>query len=185
MLDISRRQDGTIVVSLDLHEALILRELPSRLRDLLGRKDATDRVTRRLFPAAYSDPDKDREYRRLLGDDLRQRKLAGVDTFERTMTQIRLRGRRVEVLVRPEDFDLWVGFVNDMRILIATELEIEDDDWGEQEPDPDDPHGDDFILLQYLSWLEDELISASGFRMPPLSPDDVQPGPSDGPVPSD
>jgi hypothetical protein len=175
MLDIRRRQNGTYVVTLDLYEALLLRSLPDRLRRLLESPEVDARVARRFFPPAYRDSQKNREYRRLLGDDLRRRKLAGVETFENTLRNLRRKGRQVEIRIRTEEYDLWLAFVNDMRVLLGVELDIRDDDWGSEEFDPESPHAEDLALLHYLSWLEEALISASGFEMPPVDPRQLRP----------
>ena len=77
MLNVKRRKDGSLVLSLNLYEALVLKSLPQKIRQLLKDPDFSDRTLLRLFPRAYRDEAKDREYRRLLGEDLLKRKLAG------------------------------------------------------------------------------------------------------------
>jgi len=56
-------------------EGLVLYTLPQRIEELLSREDFNRRVAERLFPVAYEDADKEAEYRKLLGDDLRKSKL--------------------------------------------------------------------------------------------------------------
>lgn len=186
MLKVSRRKDGTVAVSLNLYEALVLKSLPERIRRLLTDPDFSDRTVLRLFPRAYRDPAKDREYRRLLGEDLLRRKLAGVEAFEKSLRRMRVKQLRAEITVRAEDYDLWLGFVNDMRLVLGTELEIEEDDWSDDAFDASHPRAEDLALLHYLSWLEEELLQASGFPLPritpPESPRDSGSGKGEGPA---
>ena len=163
ILAVRRKADGTFGVLLDEETGDVLRELPQRLRSVLERPDVAEKVAARLFPKAYSDPKEEAEYRRLLGKDLLRKKLESVKVFERTLKRwepVKLDKRKaVEVTVRPEELELWLGFVNDMRLVLGTELDIQDESWG-QHFDPDHPQAQDMALLHYLSWLEEELLAA-------------------------
>lgn len=160
---IKRRRNGSIVLSLSQEEALLLRALPERLRTLLQNPDFKRRVAERLFPCAYQSRKDEEEYRRLLGQDLQQRKLASVEAFEKSLDDCKLRSRRkIDVNIEPEVFELWLGFVNDMRLFLGTELDIRDESWG-GEFDPYHPQAEDMLLLHYLSWLEESLLRAQGF----------------------
>jgi hypothetical protein len=156
---IRRERDDSLTVRLPLGEALILKELPARLETLLDDPDFTDRTVARLFPPAYADEKKEAEYRRLVGADIRQRKLDCVRAFEGSLRRCKAKLTGVEIRVRPEEFELWLGFVNDMRILLGTELDITEDGW-EKDFHPDHPRANDLALLHYLSWLEEELLRA-------------------------
>jgi hypothetical protein len=162
MLKVRRRQDGSLILSIPFAEAFVLRDLPARLRQLL-QGGFSERLARRLFPAAYRHERDQAEYQRLLGDDLRRRKLAGVEAFEKTVGEWTMRRRTVEIRVGPQELDLWLGFVNDMRIVLGVELDIQDDDWG-REFDPLAPQAEDFALLLLLTWLEGELMRALGYE---------------------
>jgi hypothetical protein len=159
MLRVRRKENGTLLVSMDAQSAELLKELPQRMRSALERPDFTDRVVRRLFPPAYRTQEKENEYRQLLGDDLKKRKLDSVATFEKTLRGWKSGVLQTQIEVTPEDFELWLGFVNDMRLVLGTELDIRDESWGEKF-DPDHPRAMDMMLLHYLSWLEEELLKA-------------------------
>ena len=159
MLRVRREKNGTLLVSMDKQTAEILGELPRRLRSVLERPDFADRVVQRLFPPAYRTQKEETEYRKLLGSDLLKRKLESVEAFEKT-----LRGRKdgvlqVQLRVVAEDVELWLGFVNDMRLLLGTELDIRDESRGHTF-DPSHPQAADMALLHFLSWLEEELLKA-------------------------
>ena len=152
---------GAFVVRLDSEGALLLRSLPARLREVLGRTGAGDRLLGRLFPPAYAHPEREAEYRRLLGDDLIRRKLECIDAFEKTLSSWKTGLFTVTVTIPPEEFELWLGFVNDMRLVLGIELDIRDESW-ETSFDPAHPQARDLALLHWLSWLEDELLRAHG-----------------------
>ena len=161
MLEVLRRRDGTVVLSLPPEHAAALTTLPARLRRLVADPDFTERAVARLFPTAYEDPEKEAEYRRLLGDDLRRKKLEGVAAFEATLHDARFHDDRVEIWITGEQFELWLGFVNDIRLVLGMELDIRDDDWTE-DFDENHPRAEDLALLHYLSSLEECLLRAHG-----------------------
>ncbi|MEM7232906.1 MAG: DUF2017 family protein [Planctomycetota bacterium] len=179
MIKIHRQADNKVIVQLGRDEAMILRILPGRLREVIEDPDANARVTRRLFPTAYKDKTKDAEYQRLLGDDLKRRKLEGVKTFESTLARMRLvKDGYVEFHIEAEEYEFWLGFVNDFRLMLGTELDIRDDDW-EEHVQPNDPRAHDYALLHYLTWLEDELVRASGYDFESISMEDIEGGEDD------
>ena len=162
MIQVERREDGgiRIVLRADLAEAM--RTLPERLREVLERPDVSQRVAARLFPKAHDDPAEEAEYRRLVGTDLIKKKLAGLGAFEASLDRLkprRWRSGSSELFLRPDEVDAWLGFINDMRLLIGTELGIEDETW-QSKFDARHPHAADFALLHFLSWLEQLLVEA-------------------------
>lgn len=160
MIRVRRRRDGRLVVALTEEEAVLLLTLPRRIRTLLDDPDFRRRSVARLFPKAYEDPQKDAEYQKLLGDDLRTRKLEAVDAFEETLQTWRARRGHVEIEIAPEAFELWLGTVNDMRLVLGADLEIENEGW-QLDFDPQGPRAGDFALLHWLSWLEESLLEAA------------------------
>jgi hypothetical protein len=160
MLRVRRRKDGSLSLSFPPSEALLLQTLPGQLRALLEDPDFTGQAVDRLFPHAYKDQEKEAEYRKLLGDDLRRRKLECIDVFEATLRESRTGLRGLEVIVKPEEFELWLGFVNDMRLVLGAKLDIQDEDWS-LDFDPSAPGSQELALLHYLSWLEEELLRSA------------------------
>lgn len=159
MIEVRRKRNGKLLVIVPASEAGALLELPRRLRELLEDPDFSRRAVVRLFPRAHDDPGRDAEYRELLGDDLRMRKLEGVAAFEGTIERCRVRNDKLEIEVVEEVFDLWLGTINDMRLVLGADLEIEDEDWC-LGFDPTGPRARDYALLHWLSWLEEELLEA-------------------------
>ena len=160
MLKVRKDNDGSCTVSLPKDDALLFEVLPQRLRSLLDQPDFSNRMAQRLFPPAYrDDPDREAEYRRLLGDDLAQRKREHIRAFERTLEDCTRTGQRVEIHIEASEYELWLGFVNDMRLMLAVELGIEEEGWGEHF-DPTHPKAGEMALLHHLSWLQEELLAA-------------------------
>jgi hypothetical protein len=141
-----------------------LLDLPARLRGVLEKPDFSDAVVARLFPPAYrDDPRANDEYQGLLRDDLRRRKLEGVEAFERTLGARRERKavfgvKLTEVELTDEDLTLWLGFLHDMRLLIGTRLDLTDDGW--QDDMPPGPEGDEHRLLHRLAYIEESIVEA-------------------------
>lgn len=174
MARVERKNDGRVLVTLPLSEAILLQSLPARLRALLENPDFTQRAVARLFPAAYADSQKDLEYRRLLGDDLQRRKLESVEVFERTLTDSKLWRGKVRLSIRPEEFDAWLSCVNDLRLTIGAELDIREETWSKHF-DPKSPAAEEMALLHYLSWLEELLLEAHDPGLRAAAADEAKP----------
>jgi len=162
-LSVRRERNGAFTITLDRESAEVLRDLPLKLRAVLSRTDVRDKVVSRLFPKAHDDPKLDAEYRKLLGDELLQRKLESVRVFEESLEREpaawQQAGRKVKLSVPSGELESWLGFVNDMRLVLGTELDITQDGW-EEDFDPNHPQADDFVLLHYLGWLQESLLRA-------------------------
>lgn len=128
-------------------------ELPDELVDLLV--DAAEQVTAgldddnpllvRLRPFASTDPDVDRSYQELLGDEL-------VDSRRSALAMSAELRERTELdeseLVR------WMQGLNALRLVLGTRLDVSED--SEPELDPSDP---DFGVWQLYGLLS-ELVDA-------------------------
>jgi len=167
-----RGSDGSVVLSLPWIETMALRSLPDRLRHLLADPGSNAAVIRRLFPRAHADEEEEAEYRRLVGDELLRRRQDSIDAIEEALAEGEAHRTHLDVTIPPERYELWLGFVNDMRLILGTELDIRDEDWERDLP-PDDPRAPDIALFQFLGWLEHNLLEASGVPMPDLSPEDI------------
>jgi hypothetical protein len=154
---IERTRAGDFRVRLEAEERELLRTLPSQLRELLAEGDEADPSVRRLFPPAYvGDEEHEEEYRRLMGDDLREHHLQAIAIMEATIDQERL---------AEGELVAWLSAVNDLRLVIGTRLDVSEDmDYGAVEPD--DPRAPGFALYSYLSWLEEQVVEALASSMP-------------------
>lgn len=172
MLNVEREESGNILIRMPVPALEFLHRLPARLRAILEEPDFRDSAVRRLFPIAYKDPQQESEYRKLLGDDLLQRKLEAIDVFESTLKRSRVDRREATIAIAARDFPSCLGVVNDMRLVLGVELDIRDETWG-REIDPGDPRGEKLLLLHFLSFFEEALLESTGMVDLDIGPEDI------------
>ena len=158
-----RRPDGSVVISLHLGEAFVLTTLPERLRSVIESDSFDERIVDRLFPHAYKDAAREREYRGLLGSELRQGKLDAIAAFERTLGAWQVTPSSVEVTIAPDSVDPWLTFLNDMRLFLGTALEIDDNDWNRDPAVEDGSIPEELALLHFLTLMQQALLETIGF----------------------
>lgn len=177
---------GGAAVALDEVEVSILRSLTVQLLELIGpgeepeadadplaalfaegpSKPPADPALRRLFPDAYGDDTEElraaaADFRRYTENDLRARKredalvvvraLDGLDTEPEESVLLKL---------TPDESRAWLGTLNDLRLTIATRLEITEDEEGERLyrlPDSD-PRKPMVMAYLWLGALQESLI---------------------------
>jgi hypothetical protein len=141
-----RRRRGGYELRLTQPERRMLRALPGQLRDLLGTGDPS---LRRLFPPAHADdPELDAQYRRMVGDELRAKHLESLRVMEET----------VEARTLDEDqLGAWLGALNDLRLVLGTQLDVTED---LDEVPEDDERAPAFQLYRYLTWLQSQVVDA-------------------------
>ena len=145
---IRRLRSGEFQVRLEPEEREVLRSLPGQLRELLA--DAGGDSLRRLSPPAYTDePELEEEYQRLMGEDLRRRRLDALEVMEATVDAERL---------GEDQLTAWMRSINDMRLVLGTRLGVSED-MG-VDVDPLDPRAPVLALYGYLSWLEEQVVEA-------------------------
>ena len=149
-----RRRRGRFMVSLGSGERELLAELCRQSRELLEEEDpSSDPSIARLFPAAYKDdPLRSLEFETNLGDAPRNGKLAAIDTVEGTVEASEL---------SEEELLVWMGAVNDFRLLLGTRIDITEESTERDYPEDDTNH-DAFQVYAYLTWLEDRMLRALG-----------------------
>jgi hypothetical protein len=124
---------GGYRVNLGRAEQRLVRESLDELRVMLANKDPD---TRRLFPTAYvSDPERDAEYHKLVGDDLLRGQLEALDVVERTID-----GQTVD----RDELEAWMRAVNGVRLALGTKLDVSEEGVV---IDPDDP--DIHLIVMY------------------------------------
>ncbi len=118
---------------------------------MLGGDDPhRDPSLRRLFPVAYpDDPERDDEFRSLVGDDLRRGRLDSIDVVESSLDATSVDDTQLQA---------WMQVVNDLRLVLGTLLDVSEDE--SPDVDPDAPDADARATYQYLSYLLDEIVTA-------------------------
>lgn len=159
---IKRLPDGDLRLKLGAQEREVLASLPGQLRELLSVAP-DDPSVRRLAPPAYvDDREHEAEYRRLMGDDLADRRLAALAVLEETAGRDRL---------TEEQAHGWLAALNSLRLVLGTQLDVHED-MEEMTVAPDDPRAPGLALYGYLSGLLWELVDALAEGLPEVVDDD-------------
>ena len=143
---IEARADGRYGVELSEDERGVLASLPGQLRDAL---DAGEPTLYRLFPPAHAEDDTaNEEYATLVGPGLVDGKLRALAELERTAHATSL---------DEEELGAWLGALESLRLALGTQLDVTEHGAPLDLDDPDAPR---LALYQWLSWLQDEVVSA-------------------------
>lgn len=150
-----RRRGDRVEVRLPPEERELLRSLPGNVREALAELDPDhaedDPAAARLFPSAYKDhPENDKEFRRLMHQELASGRLAAFDAFEATVDAESLDQAQAEA---------WLRAVNDTRLLLGVRLEVTEDD-ASRRVEVGDPRAAALAVYHFLTWLQEELVEA-------------------------
>ena len=184
------RRSGHVIATFTGFEADLLRSLASQLVELLRNEAAVPRhdidpfeslmdfsgpttepedpVLARLFPTAYHDDEEAAaEFRRYTESGLRDGKAAGaasvIDTLEDAglPNELTEEGLVIDVEVDQATAETWLRTFTDLRLALATRLEVEDGDedvWLAM-PD-DDPRSQAYDIYHWLGLLQETLVEA-------------------------
>jgi hypothetical protein len=147
-----RRTSAGFVIDLGPEGSDVVVRLLGEMRDLLlAGSDAP--ALRRVFPPAYhlaDDAEADREYQRLMHDELVASRLAAIDAVVTVL--------RDDMPVDEAGLLAFMQSVNVMRLVLGTVLDVGEDDDGEIDPDHD--LAAEYHLYGYLSYLLDAAVTA-------------------------
>ena len=150
--DVIRLEGDGFHLAIRPDDRRIVVDLVTQLRDAVLAGAGEDRF-RRLFPAAYhQDPKHDEEYQRLMHGELLASRL---DSLNRTHALLTRDGEADVIVLTENELDALMKSVNDLRLVLGTLLDIQ-----ENEPaiDEDDPAYPQFHLYSYLGWLLEWII---------------------------
>jgi hypothetical protein len=183
------RRSGASVATFTAFEADLLRSLAGQLIELLRNESATaavqgdplerlldfsgpttepeDPVLARLFPTAYPDDQEAAEdFRRFTESGLRDGKAGAaaaiIDALEEAgLTTEPEDGTFIDVELDEEAAMTWMRSFTDMRLAIATRLEVEegDEDFWHSLPE-DDPRAQVHDIYDWLGYLQETLVHA-------------------------
>ncbi|MFV1991341.1 MAG: DUF2017 family protein [Acidimicrobiales bacterium] len=139
---------GGVRVHISQDERAVLRQLADEYREvLLGEKSD---ATRRLFPNAYAaDPEANAAFIATSHDLLLRKRLDNLDLFEGSIDETQLRIDQAEI---------WIGIINDIRLVIGTALDVSED----QYPDATDDATYSEIVYSHLGYMLGDLLTALG-----------------------
>jgi hypothetical protein len=172
--------DGAnIVILIEPFEAKILSDLAHQLLDitapnsevvenedplaaLIGidsqAEKPTDPISTRLFPDAYpDDAEASMEFRRFTERSLRE---TNVNRAKSVLADL---DGQTTLTLSADQWKSWVGFLNSLRLALGTRLEVDQETW-KQERSESDPLYEIFELYNWLTWMQETLISIGYFR---------------------
>ena len=184
------RRSGSIIANFTGFEADLLRSLASQIVELLRNERAVpddardpfeammdfsgpttlpeDPVLARLFPTAYPEDDvAAAEFRRFTEGTLRDGKAAAacaiIDGLEEAGLPPELTedGLMIDVELDESGAETWMRSFTDIRLALATRLEVEegDEEYWYSLPD-DDPRAQAHDIYEWVGWLQETLVGA-------------------------
>ena len=184
------RRSGRLIANFTGFEADLLRSLASQLVELLRNEAAVPRddvdpfeammdfsgptsepedpVLARLFPTAYpGDDESAAEFRRFTEGSLRDGKAAAACTLIDSLEEAGLPpeltedGLMIDVELDEPTAETWLRSFTDVRLALATRLEIEegDEDFWHALPD-DDPRAQAHDIYEWVGYLQETLVDA-------------------------
>ncbi len=127
-----------------------------------------DPVLARLFPTAYpDDEDAASDFRRFTEGGLRDGKAAAsglvIDTLEEAglPSELDEDGLMIDVELDEADAEAWMRAFNDVRLALATRLDIQagDEDYWHALPD-EDPRAQAHDIYEWIGWLQETIVEA-------------------------
>lgn len=137
----------------------VLGTLVDNLRSLLlmGDRDGL----RRLFPTAYPEDEKlNEDYVRLVHDQLLESRLDAIDRVEQSLDAKTLTA---------EQLSAWMRALNDIRLILGTQLDVSEND--PREGAADHPDAPVFELYGLLGWLVGHVVDALSGTLPEAGED--------------
>lgn len=148
------RGNGTYELRLSRREKGVLRSIPSQAIELLRSNDPS---TQRVFPPAYdTDEESEAEYRRLVGEQLIEHHEAALQVMEDTVDAS---------TIGLEQAEAWLVALNDVRLILGTRLEVQEDD-AMIPSDASDPRDAALGIYHYLGWLQQQVVDALADNLP-------------------
>lgn len=172
-----KRTRKGVEAKVDPVEARVLAQCAEELLELLGSDEEVpddpiaamvgiatgevappvDPALARLLPDAYQDdPAAATDFRRYTEADLRASKRSAASTALAQLQPLLEVGGKLAL--DRDAADAWLGWMNDIRLVLGTRLEVTEETY-EEEVSADDPRGQALAVYGWLGWLQESLIS--------------------------
>jgi hypothetical protein len=159
-------------------EAVILAQCAQELLSLLGETEDVpddpieamvglpsgdvrppeDPALARLLPDAYGDdPAAASDFRRYTEADLRAGKRSSASAVLVGLQPLLADGGKLTL--SRDDADAWLWWLNDIRLVLGTRLDVTEDTFDEGDLADDDPRAQIRAIYGWLGWLQESLIS--------------------------
>ncbi len=116
-----------------------------------------DPALARLFPDAYGDDEAAAtEFRRYTESDLRAGKRATAGAALDMLLPMTAAGGKLAL--DRDECDAWLSWLNDIRLVLGTRLEVTEDTY-EEDLSPEDPRREVMQVYGWLGWLQESLLS--------------------------
>ncbi len=170
-----KRTRKGVEAKLEPVEATVLAQCAQELLELLGEPEAVsddpiaamvglpsgpvetpdDPALARLLPDAYGDDEAAaNDFRRYTEADLRAgKRLAATAALEQLAPLVAAGGK---LALTRDQADAWLGWLNDIRLVLGTRLEVTED---MDEVAPDDPREPILQVYGWLGWVQESLLS--------------------------
>lgn len=149
---VRRVRDDVYEIDLEEDFRLLLVALAEQLDPLL---DSDGPAVRRLYPTAYSDdPERDAGFQILARGEL-------VD--QRREAIAHLRATAMDEVVDEDTITSWMAVVNDLRLVLGTQLDVGEDD---HDISIDDPNAAAYYRYHWLGLLLSEIVDAMSEGLP-------------------
>lgn len=145
-------------VVLPADEQKVLAALLEQFRELLMVDD--DPGLKRLKPVARpDDPEENRAFVEMVGDQLLQQRLEAIEIVESGVAG---------ALLDEDAVSAWLQTINGLRLVLGERLEVTEDLGPLDDTDPEAPAR---ALYEWLGWLLEQLVDAATRDLPPGDPD--------------
>lgn len=142
-------------VRLSRMEASVVAGVPDRLVAAFADPERNRKVIGRLFPPAFDRSEAEQDaHRALLGSMLLDERRAAVAATRKLIASGESGLRGLTLRLTAQELETCLMVINDYRVLLATELDIRDNDWVERGPARIDDHRS-FLELVVLSGIEE------------------------------
>lgn len=136
-------------------EAAILGELAGQVAELVQLADHSDPAIARLLPDAYpDDAEASAEFRRFTAQDLTERKVRNATVIIRALGEAAAAVEPTAVALSADDAQAWLRGLGDIRLSLATRLDVSD------EGTPNDAPVGLVDLYDWLGFVQDSLVRA-------------------------